>query len=161
MAGRRPTPTHLKIVRGNPGKRALPENEPQPTLGSPVPPVWLSDDAKVQWGRFSVWLEQMGVLTVADGPALERLVSVYLEVRDLEATLVRDGRTYATESTVGGRIVKAHPAVAMLNSADTRLRQMLIEFGLTPAARTKVHTVQKRGNTQPDKPKPAASYFRA
>lgn len=161
MAGRRPTPTHLKVVAGNPGKRRLPENEPQPTMGSPTPPVWLSDDAKVQWGRFSVWLEQMGVLTVADGPALERLVSVYLEVRDLEATIVREGRTFTTLSTAGERVVKAHPAVAMLNSADARLRQMLIEFGLTPAARTKVHTVQRSGKDKPEKQKPAAAYFKA
>lgn len=156
---RRPTPTHLKVVAGTQRKDRANPDEPKPPLGAPVPPVWLSDEAKVQWGRFSVWLEQMGVLTTADGPALERLVSVYLEVKDLEATLVREGRTYATQSTVGERVVKAHPAVAMLNSADIRLRQMLIEFGLTPAARTKVHTVQRGGGKQAEKPKPAASYF--
>lgn len=158
----RPKPSHLKVVQGTARKDRSNPDEPQPTLGSPVPPVWLSDEAKVQWGRFSVWLEQMGVLTVADGPALERLVSVYLEVRDLEASLTREGRTYATQSTVGERVVKAHPAVAMLNSADGRLRQMLIEFGLTPAARTKVHTVQRGGKQEPpEKQKPAAGYFKA
>jgi P27 family predicted phage terminase small subunit len=157
---RRPTPSHLKVVAGTNRKDRENPDEPKPALGSPVPPVWLSDDAKVQWGRFSVWLEQMGVLTVADGPALERLVSVYLEVRDLEACLTLEGRTYATQSTVGERVVKAHPAVAMLNSADSRLRQMLIEFGLTPAARTKVHTVQRGGKQEPEKQKPASAYFK-
>src|SRR4051812_39002875 len=114
----RPNPSHLKVVQGTARKDRANPDEPKPPLGSPVPPIWLSDGAKVQWGRFSVWLEQMGVLTAADGPALERLVSVYLEVRDLEATLAREGRTYATQSTVGERVVKAHPGVAMLNSAD-------------------------------------------
>lgn len=32
MPGCRPTPTALKLVRGNPGKRALPKNEPRPSL---------------------------------------------------------------------------------------------------------------------------------
>ncbi|MGH7717148.1 MAG: phage terminase small subunit P27 family, partial [Vulcanimicrobiaceae bacterium] len=30
MAGRKPKPTHLKLVAGNPGKRPPNENEPQP-----------------------------------------------------------------------------------------------------------------------------------
>ncbi len=36
MAGRRPKPTHLKVVTGNPGKRKLNDKEPQPAKKSPA-----------------------------------------------------------------------------------------------------------------------------
>lgn len=155
----RPTPTHLKVVKGTQRKDRSNADEPKPDPTTPIPPAWLSDEAKVQWGRFAVVLEQMGVLTIADGAALERLVLCYLEVKKLEEAVAADGHTYRTKSTQGEEVVKANPAVAMLSSADTRLRQMLIEFGLTPAARTKVHTVKRNGKPPDEKPKPAAGYF--
>jgi hypothetical protein len=30
MRGRKPVPSHLKVIRGNPGKRTLNQNEPLP-----------------------------------------------------------------------------------------------------------------------------------
>jgi len=32
MAGRKPKPTALKIIEGNPGKRPLNKNEPKPDI---------------------------------------------------------------------------------------------------------------------------------
>jgi len=37
MAGRRPKPTHLKVVTGNPGKRKLNDKEPTPAREIPSP----------------------------------------------------------------------------------------------------------------------------
>ena len=42
MKGRKPTPTHLKLVKGNPGKRKLPINEPKPARDFPDVPHHLS-----------------------------------------------------------------------------------------------------------------------
>lgn len=39
MAGRRPKPTHLKVVTGNPGKRKLNDKEPTPAKEIPGPPI--------------------------------------------------------------------------------------------------------------------------
>jgi hypothetical protein len=37
--GPKPVPTHLKLLRGNPGHQVLNKNEPQPMLGDePLPP---------------------------------------------------------------------------------------------------------------------------
>lgn len=47
MAGRRPKPTHLKVVTGNPGKRKLNDKEPTPAREIPSPPEHLSDWGKV------------------------------------------------------------------------------------------------------------------
>lgn len=41
MAGRKPKPTALKKLEGNPGKRKLNTKEPVPAKGMPDCPVWL------------------------------------------------------------------------------------------------------------------------
>lgn len=101
MAGRRPKPTHLKVVTGNPGKRKLNDKEPQPAKEIPSPPAHLSDWGKVAWGRLTVLLDGMGILTVADSLALERLCDIYADILQLRLTIADEGRTY-TVQTEGG-----------------------------------------------------------
>lgn len=162
MAGRRPIPDHLKVVNGNPGKRPLNKSAPKTEAGAPMCPAHLSDEAKVQWGRLSVLLEQMGVLTTADGYALEQLSCLIVEATQLRTHIKVHGHTVKVKSTQGEEVLKANPSVVMLRGVEIRIAQYLIEFGLTPAARTKVHTVANFDN--PRKPqeapqRPADTYF--
>jgi len=55
MRGRRPIPTHLKVLRGNTGHRALPENEPEPAAPVDVPdaPAFLQGYACDEWYRIA------------------------------------------------------------------------------------------------------------
>lgn len=46
MAGRKPKPTALKKLEGNPGKRKLNTKEPVPEKGMPDCPKWLLPEAK-------------------------------------------------------------------------------------------------------------------
>ncbi|WP_223563937.1 phage terminase small subunit P27 family [Pantoea agglomerans] len=139
MAGRRPKPTPLKLVTGNPGKRAINKKEPKPAREIPSPPSHLTDEGKTAWGRLSVLLDGMGVLTVADAFALERLCDIYAEILVLREDIEAEGRTYKTETQQGDKLTKANPSVAMLADADRRFKSYLVEFGLTPAARSKVN----------------------
>ncbi|ECF2367701.1 phage terminase small subunit P27 family [Salmonella enterica subsp. enterica serovar Mountpleasant] len=138
MAGRRPKPTRLKVVAGNPGKREINENEPLPAREIPPVPEHLTDWGKVAWGKLTELLDDMEVITIADGLALERLCDVYADILQLRNTIAVEGRTY-TVQTDGGFLIKANPAVAMLADADRRFKSYLVEFGLTPAARSKVN----------------------
>ena len=66
MRGRKPIPTVLKKLRGNPGKRPL-----QPDLklnGSTLPeaPLFLSANALVEWDRVVAVLAPTGILTALD-----------------------------------------------------------------------------------------------
>lgn len=70
MAGRTPKPTHLKVLEGNPGKRALNKNEPKPQAKIPSCPSHLDKEAKVEWRRISKQLLQLGLLTEIDRAAL-------------------------------------------------------------------------------------------
>ena len=58
--GPKPQPTNLKIIRGNPGKRDLNSNEPQPDMVMPDPPDTLSDEARAQWDVVAPQLHTMG-----------------------------------------------------------------------------------------------------
>lgn len=87
MAGRRPKPTHLKVVTGNPGKRKLNDKEPTPAREIPSPPAHLTDWGKVAWGKLTMLLDGMGILTVADTLALERLCDIYADILQLRLTI--------------------------------------------------------------------------
>ena len=45
MAGRKPKPTAVKKLEGNPGKRKLNTKEPVPAKGMPDCPEWLLPEA--------------------------------------------------------------------------------------------------------------------
>ena len=64
--GRKPKPTVLKALEGNPGKRALNMNEPNPPKKAPRCPSWLEQEAKKEWRRMGKLLEVTGVLTEMD-----------------------------------------------------------------------------------------------
>ena len=155
MPSPRPKPTALKLVEGNKGKRALNKTEPKPKRVIPSCPAHLSDVGKVAWGRLSVLLDRMGVLTEADSAALERLCDCYSDILECRDLIARDGRTYTNDSQ-GGTLIKGNPAVAMLSDADKRFKSYLIEFGLTPAARSKVHAAP---DDETNKKDPLSEFF--
>jgi len=53
MRGRRPKPTRLKMLTGNPGKRPLNPNEPRPEATIPDAPAELSAGARAEWDRLA------------------------------------------------------------------------------------------------------------
>lgn len=137
MAGRKPHSNIIKVITGNPGKRALNKSEPKAKRGIPPCPDWLSEKARSAWDEVSAILhDQLGVLTTADGMALQGLCEAHADWRAADDEIRSHGGalTYTTESG----LIKAHPAVAMKSDADKRRRAWLAEFGLTPSARTKL-----------------------
>lgn len=138
MPGPPPTPSHLRLVKGNPSKRALNKAEPTPDKGVPNTPKHLSKIGKYWFKKLAADLDNIGVLTLLDAKALELLVEVYAEYREHCKTLDSEGYTYTTTSMAGDTLLKAHPAAAMKSDAWKRLRAMMAEFGMTPASRSKV-----------------------
>jgi len=60
------------------------------------------------------------------------------------------------ETKAGGEMERMRPAYSALMDADRRLKAWLVEFGQTPAARSKVKT---NGAEDGEKEDPAAAYF--
>lgn len=155
--GRKPTPTHLRLVSGNPGRRPINKSEPKPLRTLPSPPAHVSDKAREIWGRLSVILDDMGVLTTADTLALEVLAEAYADWLGARDALEEFGsRYYETVNQTGGVMHRAHPAVAVMQDADKRIKAWLSEFGLTPSARSRVS-----GNGEKDTSSAEEKYFGA
>lgn len=150
----RPKPTALKLVTGNPGKRRLPKNEPKPRRVRPSPPAHLSRDALVAWGAFSERLFPLGLLTELDAAALELLCENYAEIQLLRRDLDANGWFETITRTNGTQATVTRAAAARLSDAERRFRSMLVEFGLTPSARSKV-TATPDDDRRDD---PAAAY---
>jgi P27 family predicted phage terminase small subunit len=139
MKGRRPKPSHLKLVTGNPGRRALNAKEPKVARSRPSAPSHLSDKARETWGYVTGLLDRMGVLSEVDAVALEMLCESYADYLAAKAELKAFGSDYYTTLTaLGDKMHRAHPAVAQKNDADRRIRAWLSEFGMTPSARSRV-----------------------
>lgn len=63
--GRKPKPTVLKLLTGNPGKRRLPTNEPIPLGALTAPPPWFDAEHRATW-RHAVENAPAGVLRRID-----------------------------------------------------------------------------------------------
>jgi len=150
MASPKPTPTALRLIKGNPGKRKINKQEPKPKQGVPKCPAHLDPKAKTAWKKLCAHLEQMGVLTLADALALETLVSVYARIRDLQKSIKDHGATtYESVREDGAVFHKALPQVAQLEKAESTFRSYLTEFGLTPSARAKLKTEEPDDKDDP------------
>src|SRR5262245_9506007 len=105
MSTVRSTPTTLKILRGNPGKRRVNRAEPQFKIEPlPEPPGFLDKLAKQEWRRVALELHQLGLLTVADRNAFAAYCQAYARwVRAEEALLVNGAMqlTLHSEKTKG------------------------------------------------------------
>lgn len=144
MRGRKPVPTHLKILKGNPGKRRLNQDEPMPDRGMPEKPLFLDTYAKAAWKSLTGILDRMGMLTVADGLTLTCLCQAWSELHHASVALKRKGRTVVNGA--GG--LSSHPAISQQRSAWKAIREFSALFGLDPSSRVRLKTPAKK----PDDP---------
>ena len=142
MRGRRPAPTHLKLVTGNPGKRRLNPAEPRPASGLPQPPAELSDDGKTEWRRVAGRLHALGLLTGIDRAALAAYCQAWGRWRQAERALAQMA---ALDPVTGALMIKTkegnaiqNPLVGVANKAMADMVRYAGEFGMTPSARSRV-----------------------
>lgn len=136
MKGRKPKPTKLKILEGNPGKRPLNKREPMPKRGRPKCPPFLHQYAKDEWAALIPELDRLGLLTLVDRGALAAYCQAWAEFRLATETMDAEGRTTIAGS--GG--LKPHPAVSMQRSAWRAIQQFAALFGLDPSSRCRLKT---------------------
>jgi phage terminase small subunit len=65
MPGRKPKPTALKVLQGNPGKRPLNKAEPKP-VGPVTRPTFMGGRAAELWDEYAPKLIELGILTSVD-----------------------------------------------------------------------------------------------
>lgn len=134
MRGRKRTPTALALLKGNPGRRPLPAREPQPEAASLAAPRCLDDEGRAEWGRVAPMLARIGVLSEADVSALIAYCEAWSRWRRAEEQVRLTGLLVKTPN--GYPVI--NPLVAIANKAMSQMRAFLVEFGMTPSARTRV-----------------------
>jgi len=132
--GRKPKPTELKKLAGNPGKRPLNESEPgYPPAETRVPRGKLPEEGQKLWKALAPHLAAAGVLKVTDLAALEMLCAHYAVSRmALEDVLERGS------SIEGVHGEKKNPAASVFRENAMAFRLWATEFGLTPSSRVRI-----------------------
>lgn len=139
MRGRRPKPTRLKALTGNPGKRPLNTNEPRPEPKIPDCPAELGPAGRREWDRLAVELGKLRLLTELDRSALAAYCGAYAlwaeatEAIQKYGTMVKSPSGYPQQS----------PYVAIANRQAEIMMRIAAEFGFTPASRGRIATTPK------------------
>src|SRR6476619_2380637 len=133
MRGPPKRPTHLKVLEGNPGKRRLNKDEPQPTAPIRLPPDHLSPLQKSMW-REVVRAMPEGLYTQADRGTLERYCVSWAGYRELTEQIQSIGVLCRGRE---GQIVR-NPLFICRGQVADDMHRCACELGLTPASRTRI-----------------------
>jgi P27 family predicted phage terminase small subunit len=134
MRGRKPKPSALKELEGNPGKRAVNKKEPKPDVAIPSCPNHLTGVAKQEWNRVTKELAKLGLITNVDRAALAAYCTAYKDYVRAENELKEGGQVIFTEK--GGAY--QNPWVGIKNSAIEKMIKIGVEFELTPSSRVRL-----------------------
>lgn len=150
VRGRKPTPTPLKVLRGNPGKRALNAREPKPRPILGEPPAFLDPEAKRLWEELAPKLERLAVGTEIDAPSFAMACTHYVLAVKAARILKREGLSDRDERG----LARKHPMTQVLRDNSAAWLRYAEQFGLTPSARSRL-TVP-----QPDNPDEFEEFLR-
>ena len=132
--GRPPKPTALKVLQGNPGKRALNKREPRPTTGAPTRPEWLLPEAKREWNRLVPELTRLGLLATVDRASLAAYCQCWARYVEAQNDIKQHGATFTTDKGYEG----PRPSVGIANQMLQRISALSAKFGFTPSDRARI-----------------------
>jgi P27 family predicted phage terminase small subunit len=132
--GRKPKPTHLKLLQGT-GRRRRNPREPRPRLSIPSAPRHLNPAARSEWRRLSEELHQLGLLTEIDRAALAMYCQAYGRWVFAEQKL-KDEKLLIVKSPTDQPM--QNPWLQIANRAMRQMHSLLAEFGMSPSARARV-----------------------
>ena len=147
MRGRKPKPTALKLIEGNPGKRPINGHEPKPSAARPTCPSHLSPTAKAEWKRLAGELHRIGLLTQADRTALAAYCQAYGKWVEAEKKLA--GTPTLLKMPSG--YIQLSPWVTISNKQMELMVKYMVELGLTPSSRSRMAGLPE-GELSPDDP---------
>ncbi len=140
MRGKTPTPTTLKILRGNPGRRRLNSEEPSSPLLKRMPPApgFLDDEGRRVWSAEGRRFIKAGLLTALD-LTMFGTWCIWYSKRDLASRAVNQSGIVVRANGVGNPYIS--PYMSVISMCSKAMHQIEIEFGLSPASRTKVKSL--------------------
>jgi P27 family predicted phage terminase small subunit len=134
MQGRKPKPTGIKELEGNPGKRALNKKEPKPASAIPVCPKHLEGEARKEWKRVTELLHSLKIISHVDRAALAIYCTAYADYVKACKKLKKEGEVIVTEK---GNLVQ-NPWMQIKKRSMDQVQKFCAEFGMTPSSRSRV-----------------------
>jgi P27 family predicted phage terminase small subunit len=134
----------LKLLQGNPGKKKLNANEPQPksVLAPPPPPphVASNPDAKAVWEKATTLLIRNRLLGEEDLILVESYALTYARKRQAERFVQERGLFFPifTEDGEKIRYLQQYPHVNIADRCEVLLMQMADRLGLNPSSRARL-----------------------
>ena len=134
MRGRKPKPTALKLIDGNPGKRRINGHEPRPPGDKPTCPSYLTPTAKAEWKRIAGILHEIGLLTRIDRTVLAAYCQAYSRWVEAEKKLAETPPLLKTPAGY----VQTSPWITISNKQVELKVRLMAELGLSPSARSRL-----------------------
>ena len=152
LRGPKPSPTVLKLISGNPGKRPLNLSDGiNPPIQIPAAPKWLSSHAAKEWRRIGGELAQLGLIAEIDKASLATYCQTWGELCDLELAFGAQKRAAmanlgkAEDVTMEVFFQKTPTGFLRESALHRKIVEMRSEldryvrnFGLNPSARSRV-----------------------
>jgi P27 family predicted phage terminase small subunit len=134
VRGRKPKPTWLKLVGGNPGRRPLNNSEPVPEGALLDPPDWLTPSQKDIW-RAAIENAPPGLLRRID----ESVFLVWVIAKDLHRTASeRIAQTGTLIRMPHSPMALQSPWVLVMNKQAAIMIKAAVELGFTPSSRSRI-----------------------
>ena len=147
-----PKPAALKVLSGNPGKRALNlADGVNPRVEIPSAPKHLGVEARKEWKRITPLLEDLGLISGLDRAALALYCQAVGRLSELEMAFngkvhgyVTGGMSYADAVFAASRVITPNGfeqqsvIVNLIAGHRLQVHRHLAHFGLSPAARARV-----------------------
>lgn len=153
-------PTALKLVEGTYRADRAAKNEPKPEIEIPPCPPHLIGEARKEWDSITPELERLGLLSRIDHAALEAYCDAYGDYIDASYLCAtkdsQDRKIIKTSEKIkhdkegnviertGGNFME-NPYFSIKKRCMEIMKGFLIEFGMTPAARSRINVLTEEG----------------
>jgi P27 family predicted phage terminase small subunit len=134
VRGRKPKPTAMKLLDGNPGKRRINGAEPKPPRSLPDCPAHLSAVARAEWQRIAEMLNAIGLLTQVDRSTMAGYCQCYGRWVEAEEKLASTPAILRLPSDY----IQQSPWLTIANKQLELMAKYMAELGLTPASRSRL-----------------------
>jgi len=140
MRGRKPIPSHLKVLNGQ--MKKMPDSEPVPAGELLYAPEWMSNDQKASW-NYAIENAPDGLLKLLD----KSILCTWVIAEDLHRQAVQEvnKRGLIVKSPVKGEPMQ-NPWLSIANRQATLMMKAASEMGFSPTSRSRVSIAEDKVN---------------
>ena len=135
--GRKPTPSIVKKLTGNPGKRKFNAREPKAAVGLPKCPQHITGEARREWKRIGAQMVEEKRMAPRYKAALAAYCVAWGRWADAEKHVQEFGTVIKSPS---GFLIQS-PYLPIANKAWSQMMKALAELGISPTSQARAMIV--------------------